>query len=493
MSVGILCAVMGASATATPAPAPPSTLAAKVAAPLASTPFEPAPSYQAPCVEGQSRSSTVYSQTFNSIPESRFNSGFSSQPGGTRGERSAKSLLSGAAINEYMFLPYQQVPVGARTMLGFTTKGSGQTFARVGVNSVLTNFDTSSRWRGVSVDITAATRDESGWLSTWFEHRGRSGTSSSLSIDQAEIYRCRTNATQRIGGADRYAVAAKLSETFATRAPVVYVATGENFPDALSAGALAGGTDAPILLAKKASIPSSTRAALRRLEPRRIIIVGGPESVSGDVRTALESYAPVVGRVSGTNRYDVSARVSSRFDRGVDTAFVATGATFPDALAGGALAADRGGPMLLTGKGSIPEDIRAELSRLQPENIVVLGGPASVSNTVLDQLARYAGGGRQAVERIGGADRYEVSANVAKKFTRPSSSYLSNGSAFADAIVGGAAAGSVGAPLLLTRANDLPDVVDARLRSISEAKGVVLGGLASVESIARDQYGRTLP
>ncbi len=488
---GALCAAVVASAGAVPPPS--SAGAANLVVPLQSTPFDPAPSYEAPCVEGQSRSSTVYEQTFNTIPEERYNSGFSPQSGGTKGARSARSFLSGPAINEFMFLPYQRVPVGARTMLGFTTQGSRQTFARVAVNSVLNDFKTSSKWTGVRIDITEATRDEDGWLSTWFEHRGRSGTSSTLSIDQAEIYRCSDNETQRVAGPDRYATAAQLSEATAGGGPVVYVATGEKFPDALSAAALAGGDDASVLLVRTGSIPASTHSALQRLNPDRIVVVGGEDAVDGTVFRSLRSYAPIVDRVSGTNRYRTSAAISALFDPGVETAFIATGENFPDALSGGALAADRRGPLMLTEKTRLPGSIRSELGRLQPDRIVVFGGPGAVTDAVLDQLAEYVDGGRSAVRRINGATRYDVSANVAREFSRPTSTYLASGEVFADAVVGGAAAGAQGAPLLLTRTDDLPDSVDARLRAIDEADGVVLGGLTRVAPITRDQYGRTLP
>lgn len=461
--------------------------------PIKSGSFVPAPGYQAPCPEGESRSSTIYDQSFNSIPEARYNSGFSSQPGGTKGARSARSWLSGSAIDEFMFLPYQRVPVGARTMLGFTTRGTGDTQARVAVNSVRTSFQTTSRWTGVTVDITRATRDEAGWLSTYFEHRGRSGTSSSLSIDQAEIYRCRDNATQRVAGSDRYATAAQLSKRVAPGVSTVFVATGQGFPDALSAAALAGSTDVPLLLVRGNRIPESTQSALERLDPDRIVVVGGENVVNRDVFRRLRSFSPVVDRVNGDNRYKTSAKISELFEPRVQTAFVATGANFPDALSGGALAADRGGPMLLTEKRGLPSPIRDELLRLEPDRIIVLGGPGVVSNAVMDQLGAYADGGRSAVRRISGNDRYETSANVAKEFSNPRQSYLANGGTFADAIVGGAAAGSQGAPLLLTRTDDLPNAVNTRLRAIGESRGVVLGGPRSVAPIARDQYGRTLP
>src|SRR5439155_24623495 len=53
----------------------------------------------------------------------------------------------------------------------------------------------------------------------------------------------------RLAGADRFATAAKLADaSFGTGAPVVFLAPGRSFPDALAAGAAAGRLGGPVLL-----------------------------------------------------------------------------------------------------------------------------------------------------------------------------------------------------------------------------------------------------
>ena len=71
-------------------------------------------------------------------------------------------------------------------------------------------------------------------------------------------------------------------------------------------------------------------------------------------------------------------------------ALVATGEDFPDALAGGADGALKGGPVLLVAKDSIPEATVAELRRLKPKQVIVLGGESAVSEKVRNALADYA-------------------------------------------------------------------------------------------------------
>ncbi|MCE0486113.1 cell wall-binding repeat-containing protein [Ornithinimicrobium sediminis] len=456
--------------------------------------FPPNRSGQAPCPEGRSRSGTTYVQGFEgSLPEPRFNTGFARHAGGTAGSYSVRSYLPGVSGQaEHFFLPYRQVSVGRSTFLGFTTRGTSVARARVAVNSVLTTFTTGSSWRGVAVDVTPATSDESGWLGTWFEHRATSGRATSVQVDQAEVYHCRSNSTARVAGADRYATAARIADAFPAGVPTAYVAAGGAFPDALSGAAVAGSTGTPVLLVRTGSVPAATAQALQRLDPDRIVVLGGTTAVSDAVAQALEAYAPSVERVGGEDRYGTSALVAQHFAPGVATAYVATGENFPDALAGGALAAHRDSPVLLVRRTSLPATVREELVRLQPRQVVVLGGPSAVSDAVAAELAGYATGSTP-LRRLGGDDRYAVAAAVAAEFGTPSASYLATGTGFADAVTGGALAGARGAPLLLARPDHLPDVVRSRLAATADLTGTVLGGTSSLQPIVRDQYGRTLP
>ena len=197
-----------------------------------------------------------------------------------------------------------------------------------------------------------------------------------------------TGRVDRIGGSDRYATAAALSAvSFDPGVAVAYVATGRDFPDALG-GANAGGvTDGPVLLVADSGIPAATAAELARLKPTSIVLLGGSGAVPDAVAASLAAFSPTVTRVFGPDRYATAAAVSARtFAPGVPVAFVATGTDFPDALAGASAAATQGGPLLLVRPTVIPAATLAELRRLKPRRIVVLGGPAAVGDVVLPQL-----------------------------------------------------------------------------------------------------------
>jgi putative cell wall-binding protein/peptidoglycan/xylan/chitin deacetylase (PgdA/CDA1 family) len=201
-----------------------------------------------------------------------------------------------------------------------------------------------------------------------------------------------TAPTTRIGGADRFAVSAAVSkDAFSANVPVVYIASGAVFPDALSGSAAAGKLGGPVLLVTKDSIPASVTTELNRLHPGKIVVLGGTNTVADSVKAKLQAIAPTT-RIAGADRFAVSAGVSAAtFTPGVPYVYIASGAVFPDALSGSAAAIVKGGPVLLVNGTSIPDSVKAELSRLNPAKIVVLGGSNTVSDAVFTQLKAYIG------------------------------------------------------------------------------------------------------
>jgi putative cell wall-binding protein len=189
----------------------------------------------------------------------------------------------------------------------------------------------------------------------------------------------------RIGGVDRYDTAARLSRTFAPGVPVAYIAVGTNFPDAL-AGVPATRGRGPLLLVSPSGIPSPVAAELSRLKPKQIVVLGGTSVVSSATFAALDTYTTGITRRAGANRYETAVDISRGAFASATVAYVAVGSTFPDALAGGPPAAIAGAPMLLVSRGSVPAAVAAELLRLGVDRVVVLGGPAAISDSVVAQL-----------------------------------------------------------------------------------------------------------
>ncbi len=94
---------------------------------------------------------------------------------------------------------------------------------------------------------------------------------------------------------------------------VVYVATGQNFPDALAGANLAATVGAPMLTVNTdLPIPDATITALDALDPNQIIILGGPVAVSDAVKGALGDYARsgAVTRIEGGDRHETAAQIA---------------------------------------------------------------------------------------------------------------------------------------------------------------------------------------
>ncbi len=201
-----------------------------------------------------------------------------------------------------------------------------------------------------------------------------------------------TGAVRRLAGRDRYATAAAVSAaTFPRGVSVAYVATGGNYPDALAAIPLAGQTDSPLLLAYPSSVPAVTATELRRLNPGRIVVLGGSAVLSQAVVSQLDGFTTgSVTRIAGADRYGTAAAIAARFGDDRASAYLATGVAYPDALAGGPAAAKTGVPLLLVAPDRLPSPTAAQLDRIRPDRLVVLGGLRAVSDEVAAAAATAA-------------------------------------------------------------------------------------------------------
>lgn len=288
--------------------------------------------------------------------------------------------------------------------------------------------------------------------------------------------------TERIGGMDRYQTSVLISEDrFAPGVSVVYLANGSGFADALSGGPATGGAG-PVLLVTSESIPASTKTELRRLEPGRVVVLGGESAISASVMEAARSYTTgSVTRIGGSDRFETAAQISQdSFPSGASVVFVATGSGFADALAAGPAALGQG-PVLLVRKDSIPSSTTTELSRLNPGRIVVLGGESVVSTLVLEGLRAYSSG---EVVRLGGNDRYSTSVLVSSSSFAPGVDrvFIATGTDFADAL----SAGPIGAPVLLSKPSCVPQIVLDEITRLSPTKITVLGGSVALSSAVRN-------
>lgn len=306
----------------------------------------------------------------------------------------------------------------------------------------------------------------------------------------------------RLAGANRYETAAKVSQQShpspGAGLAAAYVASGENFPDALAGAPAADRRGAPILLVQAGSIPTATSAELTRLKPNVIYLLGGTSVVSTSVESELAVFArsATVVRLAGADRYATAvAAVTNAFPSTVSDVMVATGAGFADALAGGGAASRANMPILLVQGNAIPAATATKLGQLSPSRIWVLGGTASISTAVETQLHGYAA----TVTRLAGDDRYETAVRISRQFFTAATGdhlWVATGALFPDALTAGAS----GDPVLLTLKTQLPagaapapfDAVDTEIGRLDPSLTNVLGGTAVIADSVLTQI-RAIP
>jgi putative cell wall-binding protein len=171
-------------------------------------------------------------------------------------------------------------------------------------------------------------------------------------------------------GADRYATAVAIADQLV--ATEVLLVTGRDFPDGLAAGAAAARRAAVVLLTDGSIMPPATAAYLAAHPDLPVIAIGAP---AGRV-------APTARLIAGADRYATAVAVAAAlFPSSVPVAGLASGEVFPDALAGGAHAAGRGGPLLLTRRSEVPPSVTTYLQAHVTNRLVVYGGPGAVAPT----------------------------------------------------------------------------------------------------------------
>ena len=290
-----------------------------------------------------------------------------------------------------------------------------------------------------------------------------------------------------LAGDDRYATAAEISKASYAAADTAILATGINFPDALSAGPLAVLEDAPVLLTQTGSIPQATADELTRLKVKKVIIMGGEDVVEPAVAVTLAGMGITVERVSGSDRYATAveaAKLVRAKSEVSNKAVLATGLNFPDALCIGAYAAREGIPILLTEPDVLNAGTKAALADFKIEQIVIAGGPDVVSQSVENELAAMG----IAVTRSYGDTRYGTSASLAGDFFPDSvNAIAATGLNYPDALAAVPLAAKMNAPILLVTQDAVPEEAGSYLKGSRIADITVIGGDDVVGQSARDQ------
>ncbi|MDR1564844.1 MAG: cell wall-binding repeat-containing protein [Oscillospiraceae bacterium] len=210
---------------------------------------------------------------------------------------------------------------------------------------------------------------------------------------------------ERIFGGNRYETAVEIAKALDTELEgftEVYVANGQDFPDALAISPVAALKGAPVLFtnAKVATLHATTKDYLKDKTLEKATAVGGESSVGAGALSELAALATATDRLAGSNRYftaEAIYKANSDLFAG-EAVTLATGASFPDALTGSALAAKLAAPLFLlhpattTGFDALVTDI----ADIAPDTAYVFGGGSTLSDEIVEHYLPKA---KHSVER----------------------------------------------------------------------------------------------
>lgn len=288
----------------------------------------------------------------------------------------------------------------------------------------------------------------------------------------------------RIFGPDRYRTAVAISQ-YGWRekeTDTVLIARGDSFPDALAGVPFAYALNAPILLTGN-TVDQYTMQEIKRLGAKTVQILGGEVAVSNDVVKQLKNTGLEVNRIAGGGRYETAVKIAEHLFKEsaiTDTAILAFGQNFPDALAAAPYAAENGFPILLTGSDKLPYATKKFIKENYIKKVIIVGGEKVITPTIKKELEKE---GIIEITRIKGSNRYDTAAKMITELNQnPSKVFLANGNNFPDALTGAVLAAKENAPLLLLEKDSVPNAT----RDIFVKHGItdfsVFGGEAAVSN-----------
>ncbi|MBQ6622432.1 MAG: cell wall-binding repeat-containing protein [Mogibacterium sp.] len=349
-----------------------------------------------------------------------------------------------------------------------------------------------------------------------FAKNGKLTSSATLSVTMPSgTVTCRASSLQaqmvvkeanniRLWGADRYATSRAIADQLLTvygkeTYDTVVLASGENFPDALSGGYLAYLNEAPLILVNKGSQTAVLNYLDKVLDDGgKVYLLGGTVSVNADIETKLNKAGYEVERLWGATRYETNLAILEEINTfGSHTKYlVCSGKNFPDALSASSIPQ----PILLVG-----DKITADQSRFLQDNNAeaceIIGGTAAITLPM-----EYSLGGNyfddeftvMTARAAMGSTRFETSAMIARNYfgsnSRVDNIVIAYAANFPDGLSGGPLAMALGAPLVIADGSNLNYLTEI-YGELNSKYTVTCGGQAGIKdadirTVIGDQYAQ---
>lgn len=192
---------------------------------------------------------------------------------------------------------------------------------------------------------------------------------------------------QRLGGQDRYRTAGVVADhLLAARGrdkSDVYLATGVDYPDALSASSAAIKNVGVVLLTPRRTVDGTSQGWMNSAKAAKVVAVGGPAVAAAERSVHLDE------KQVGVDRYETAEKVASAyFPPNPGRIAVATGKDFPDATLAASLTARTGSPLVLTRTDTLSKPTTQFLTRNRASvrKVDVVGGKAAVTEKVRGEI-----------------------------------------------------------------------------------------------------------
>ncbi len=216
-----------------------------------------------------------------------------------------------------------------------------------------------------------------------------------------------------ISGRDRFSTAISISRNgWESGSENVILVNSQAVADSLSVAPLANKLKAPVLLTDSDSLKWETKEEIKRLNSKRVLIIGGYSSISKLIEEQLKARGYDIERISGSSRVETSINIANRLKdfskEGINSAFIVNGIKgLADAAGAGSIAAKNNYPIIFADKNKV-SDIEANIKKLDIKQTYLIGGTSSLPSE-FENIS-------EVVERISGENRQETNLNLIDKF-----------------------------------------------------------------------------
>lgn len=222
-----------------------------------------------------------------------------------------------------------------------------------------------------------------------------------------------------------------------------------------------------------------------------LLLAAAAVPASGNGVTSVGDTLQVVKEDGQPSNVDIAVALSQATPLTPERVLIGRDDAFADSMAAGVLQGES--PLLLVPPGGpVPPQVMAELARLGPDRVTLLGGEVAVSATVEAALADAG----YRTERRAGGSRFETALAVADEVADPQTVILARAfaaegapgsQAFADSLAAGALAAENRWPIVLTATDGLPAPTATWLAERRPQTVLLLGGTAAISAAVEQQ------